>query len=37
MEQRKSSFDIQNIQLDTWEHNHRNYTPKYAIDTSDKN
>ncbi len=34
---RKSSINIANIKTEAYEHNHRNYTPKYAIDTADKN
>lgn len=33
----KSSINIQNINYQSYEHNHRKYIPKYAIDTSDKN
>ena len=34
---RKSSINIVNIKHEAYEHNHRNYTPNYAIDTADKN
>ena len=34
---RKSSINIANIKTEAYEHNHRNYTPSYAIDTADKN
>lgn len=33
----KSSINIQNINYQSYEHNHRKYTPKYAIDSADKN
>lgn len=34
---RKSSINIADIKHEAYEHNHRNYTPNYAIDTADKN
>lgn len=34
---RGSSINIQDIKLESYEHNHRAYTPSYAIDSSDKN
>lgn len=33
----KSSINIQNINYQSYEHNHRAYTPKYTIDSADKN
>lgn len=33
----KSSINIQNINYKSYEHNHRAYTPSYAIDSADKN
>lgn len=35
--ERGSSINIQDMKLEAYEHNHRTYTPSYAIDTSDKN
>lgn len=35
--ERRSSINIQDMKLDAYEHNHRTYTPSYAIDTADKN
>ena len=34
---RHSSINIQNISIQSFEHNHRNYTPKYAINTAENN
>lgn len=34
---RKSSINIADIKHEAYEHNHRNYTPNYTIDTKDKN
>ena len=33
----KSSINIQNINYQSFEHNHRNYIPKYTIDSVEKN
>lgn len=34
---RKSSINFKNVNFDTWEHNHRNYIPSYAIDSKESN
>lgn len=35
--ERGSSINIQNMKIEAYEHNHRAYTPSYAIDSADKN
>lgn len=34
---RKSSINFKNVNFDTWEHNHRNYIPSYAINSKEDN
>jgi hypothetical protein len=34
---RKSSINFKNVNFDTWEHNHRNYIPSYAINSKEEN